>query len=186
MRSTLRFLIIAALLPWLGLVIALTFYVAPSLFANESGRVPDSSAAADILAPLFSKMYATGWIAIGFALALHAVYLRVTASPARRLIFVSGGLLLAALAGEFTAGLAVNPRVHEVRAELGREFGGYHLAPAADFRRAEFGRLHGWAMTLAILDLALGLGAVYCLARSDGPAFRRAQASVERAPSPAE
>ena len=140
---------------------------APSLFHNESGQVPNSTAAADILSPLFSKMFWTACVCLPVAmLAQVGVWMLAGGLRAKSLV-ISCALMGLALCGELYSGLSLTPAMHGIREELKAEFGGYHLVEKDHPERARFSKLHGISMSILMLDLALGMGALWCLITAD-------------------
>lgn len=190
MLKLFRFLTALLLLVWLGVMIANTFYVAPSLFNNESGQTPTSSIAGDVIGPLLHKMYLTGWIVLPLAIGLHAGMRMAAGRRAGRTLTVSAALLTIALISQIYAGGVLEKQIHNIRVEMKAEFGGYHLAPDDHPERQRFSRLHGLSMMLVMVDLIAGLGAFFCVTqlvplRSEaaGPIARVAAAPNSSAPS---
>lgn len=181
MIKLVRFAIVLALVLWLGVTITVTFYVGPSLFNDASGHVPNSTVAADIIAPLLAGMDRTAWIALSGALALHGLLWAMTAGGARRLIALSALLLALALGSTLYTGLSVNPELHRIRAEFKEELGGYHLAPEDDPGRRRFATLHGLVMVLTLLNLGLGLGSLFCVTQGGGGIGEKRVADAESA-----
>jgi hypothetical protein len=175
-----RFLAAVALLVWLGVTIGISFYVAPSLFANESGRVENSSVAGDIVGPLLGKMARTAWIAIPLALVFQVAAWKAAGGGRPRALIVSALLLAAAWGGSLYSGTVLTGRMQEIRSELAREYGGYHLAPKEDPERARFASLHGQSMVLTLAGLAFGFGAFFCATQlvgfADSHPTRRSEA----------
>ena len=169
MLKLVRYLTAVLLLVWLGAVITVTFYVAPSLFADESGRVPNSSVAADIIGPLLNRMEWTGAILIPIAIALHWAIAKLSNPKPGRALVISGLLLAAAWCAGLYSGFYLNPELHAIREDLKTEFQGYHLAPPDHPERARFSRLHGVSMSLALVGLGLGLGSFFCVTQSLDP-----------------
>jgi polyferredoxin len=163
-----RFLAAVSLLVWLGVTIAISFYVAPSLFANESGRVENSSVAGDIVGPLLHKMALTAWIAIPLAVVFQFAAWSVSGRERPRVLIVSTLLLAAAWCGSLYSGAVLTSRMQDIRRDLGVEYGGYHLAPKENPQRARFASLHGQSMVITLSGLLLGLGAFYFTTQSIG------------------
>lgn len=181
MLKTLRYATALLLLIWLGVVITITFYVAPSLFANESGQIPNSTVAADIIGPLLDKMDLTGWIILPVVILLHGVMALLFRPRFMRALIVSASLLAVAWGTSLYVGVGLNPELHSIRTELKKEFGGYHLAADDHPQRARFAKLHGVAMVLTLVNLCLGLGSLFCVTQL----FDADGASHSAAPEPA-
>ncbi|MBI1784158.1 DUF4149 domain-containing protein [Candidatus Sumerlaeota bacterium] len=169
MFTSLKFTLLLLHLVWLGCVITVSFYVAPSLFSNESGLTPNSQIAGDIIAPLLHKMHVTGWILIPVMIALIGLIVRMFRLKSAKGAWAACGLLAAAWFSGLYSGTVITQKIHVIRKELAAEFGGYHLAPKEDPRRQEFGKLHGVSMMLGMLDLALGLGSLFCVTQTIEP-----------------
>lgn len=168
MVKLLRYIATLALLIWLGAVITLTFIVAPSLFGNESGRVPNSTVAADIISPLLHKMELTGWILIPVAMVATAGAWKF-AGKTRTKSFAATCLLLAlAWCGSFYSGTVLTSEMRGIRDHFKQDMGGYHNAPKDHPERARFARLHGTSMMIALGDLLAGLGALYLVTQVVG------------------
>jgi hypothetical protein len=175
MFRALRFSITLLLTVWLGVLIAVSFFVAAHLFRLAKlgdEWVPHTTAAADIIGPLLRQMDVTAWVAIPLAIALLLLMARGFELRSRRPIAVAALLLVAALGASIYNGAALTEEIHAIRVELRREFGGYHLSPAEHPERRRFGMLHGISQSLAMLELAFGLGALFCVTQLIEPARR--------------
>lgn len=157
-----RFLAAVLLLVWLGTAISISFYVAPSLFGNESGRIENSSVAGDVMSPLLRKVDVTAWIAIPLASAFIFMAWRLSGGHHRRTLVTTLTLLSLAFCGSLFSGAILTDDIRQIRWELTQAYGGYHLAPKDDPERKRFARLHGQSMIIAMGDLAMGLGAFFC------------------------
>lgn len=183
MVRALRFLASLALALWLGSMFTMSFFVAPSIFANESGVVPDTSAAGDVMSPLLARMDRMGFVAPLVA-AAALVGLRVLRAGGRAPV-VGIALLLAAWGGGLYSGTAVTGEIRTIRAELKAEFGGVHAAPSDHPSRRRFGALHGVSMMIVLANMALGLGAFFCAAAAIDPPARAERDPDSGAPTPA-
>lgn len=163
-----RYIATLALLVWLGSVITLTFIVAPSLFGNESGRVPNSTVAADIIAPLLHKMVLTGWISIPVAMAATAGAWKFSGKRKAKSFAATCLLLALAWCGSFYSGTVLTSEMRGIRDQFKQEMGGYHNAPKDHPERARFSKLHGASMMIALGDLLAGLGALYLVTQVVG------------------
>lgn len=156
-----RFLAAVFLLVWLGVSIGISFYAAPSLFSNESGRVENSGVAGDIIAPLLHKMHVTAWVAIPLAMVCLAVAWKLSGGYRRGALTAALTLLGLALFASLYSGVVITQDIQQIREELKQAYGGYHLAPEDDPERRRFGALHGQSMVLTLGGLALGFGAFF-------------------------
>lgn len=165
LAKLIKFAALVLLTVCLGALITLTFYVAPSLFGDESGRVPNSTIAADIISPLLHKMELTAWVVLPVVALLSFVAMKLgAAGPKATLVLIV--FLAAAWGASLYSGLALTPRMQEIRTEYKQELGGYHLAPDDDPRRGEFRKLHGAAMILTLAELLLGLSAMFLMTQA--------------------
>lgn len=165
----LRFISVLALALWLGVAVTMTFYVTTSVFENESGHVPDSSVAADIVGPLFKRMYLTAWIAMPVSI-LAAVAARALGRDAaararsRRSLITACVLMGLIFFGELYSGAVLRKEMSEIRDKLKAEFGGYHLVEKTNPDRARFGTAHGISISILLADMLLGTAALFLLA----------------------
>lgn len=158
-----RFAILVLIVVWLGAALTLTFFVAPSLFGDWSGVVPNSTHAADILSPLFGAMDRTAFVVFPLAIAIHFALLRLVAPRVRRAVVVSIVLLALTLGATAASSFYLTPQMHQIREDLKVEYGGYHLAPKENPQRARFGALHGISQSLALASMLLCFGSVFCV-----------------------
>ncbi len=157
-----RCLAAVLLLIWLGTAIGISFYVAPSLFGNESGRIENSSVAGDVMSPLLHKMDVTSWIAIPLAMLFIFLAWRLSGGHHRRALVTTLALLTLAFCGSVFSGAILTRDIREIRQELTQAYGGYHLAPKDDPERRRFASLHGQSMMIAMANLLMGFGAFFC------------------------
>ncbi len=158
-----RFVILVLVFVWLGAALTLTFFVAPSLFGDWSGVVPNSTHAADILSPLFGAMDRTAFVVFPLAIAMHFALLRLVASRVRRTVVISIVLLGLTLGATVVSSFYLTPQMRQIREDLKVEYGGYHLASKDNPQRARFGALHGLSQSLALASILLCFGSVFCV-----------------------
>jgi hypothetical protein len=143
MRTTVVWLYLLALVVWLGETVFLSFVVAPSIFRGfppeEAGRV---------MGTIFPAYYRVGMVC-GAVLVAAAVYLWRTgvASGARWGLAAALGIVM--LVCILYAGVAVQPRVRELREVR-------HRPDAPANVESEFQRLHGLSVQLNSVVLAGG------------------------------
>ena len=166
--KTARFISATLLLVWLGAVITMTFYVAPILFLGGSEAVPDSTVAADIIAPMLHSMEMTGWIVLPIVIVLHGVMWAAIRPRQTRALLFSSQMLALAWVGGLYSGFPLAGTLHSIRQELKQEYGGYHLAPEDHPERARFSKLHGISMIIVLVNLGLGLGSFFCVTQLIG------------------
>lgn len=142
MRRLLSWLHLVALIVWLGETVFLSFVVAPSVF-----RAFPVEQAGSVMSALFPGYYAVGSVC-GVILVASAFGLWRTSKGGRWA--AAGGVAALMLGAVVYAGVVVQPRVHELRAERHRPGAG----AAVD---AEFDRLHRMSVRLNGLVLVGGL-----------------------------
>jgi len=155
----LRFLILFALIVWIGGIIFFAFVEAPTLFQV----LPTTRIAGDVVSATLAKLHWMGLVSGVVFLICSLIYnwqkhaqLRLFAAAH---IFV--GLMLAfTLISQF----GITPRMRELRAEIQAVD---NLALNAS-PRLEFDRLHAWSTRLEGSVLFLGLGVVALTARRFG------------------
>ena len=165
----LRFLLCVALVLWIGAITTTTFLVAPSLFGNESGETPNSTVAANVIAPLLHKMELTGWVLIPVMLILVGWLWARSKPTSPRVYLIAGQMLALAWVLGLYSGIPLTNEMHEIRIELKAEYGGYHLAPDDQPDRARFRRLHAAASSITLINLLLGLGALFYVTQTIEP-----------------
>lgn len=167
MVKLLRYVAAIALAVWIGSIVN-TLAAARSIFDNESGHVPDSGIAGDIVGPLLHNMHVTGWIACGVALV--AILLIRKIRPARRnmVIWATGAVLLIALLTGVYSGIVLTEQIQDIRIEIAEAYGTYDAAPKESTLRSRFGALHGLSMGIAMLNLVLALGTFYTVTQKIG------------------
>jgi uncharacterized membrane protein len=144
MRAAVLWLYLLALIVWLGETVFLSLVVAPSIFASfpveEAGRV---------MSALFPAYYRVGAVC-GVVLVVAALALwRWTAAGGGRW-GLSAALAAIMLAAVLYAGLAIQPRVRELRDQR-------HRPDAPADVEIEFDRLHRLSVQLNGVVLAGGL-----------------------------
>jgi uncharacterized membrane protein len=155
----LRFLMLLALVVWIGGLIFFAFVVAPTVFAP--GLLPTRHLAGEIVGRSLGALHWMG-IASGIVfLVASAIYNRVTLGSARplagrHLLIVL--MLLLTLISQF----AISPRMHAIRAEVGVID---NVSPDSPVRM-EFDRLHVWSEKFEETVFLLGLVALFLTARA--------------------
>ncbi|HET9837762.1 MAG TPA: DUF4149 domain-containing protein, partial [Candidatus Angelobacter sp.] len=144
--SLLRFLMLLALIVWIGGIIFFAFVEAPTLFTV----LPNARLAGDVVNPTLSKLHWMG-LASGVVFLICSLFYtqlkhgRPKAFAARH-IFIVLMLVLTAISQ-----FRIAPKMRDLRAEMqavGRLPG--------DTSRAEFDRLHAWSTRLESGVLLLG------------------------------
>jgi asparagine N-glycosylation enzyme membrane subunit Stt3 len=146
--TAIRFVFLATLGSWIGIMAFLSFVVAPTVFG-----VLEAPQAGDVVGAIFPRYYAVG-VSLGVAAVAAALFLR-TRSERRRAWTLAVLALVVAVAAASWSGAAVHPQARRLRSAL--------RGPAAtDEVRADFARLHRTAVALnlvAMLAAATSLGA---------------------------
>jgi uncharacterized membrane protein len=152
--SFLRFLMLLALVVWIGGVVFLAFVEAPTAFTP--GLLPTRHMAGTIVGRTLDVLHWMGIISGIVFLIASMVYCRMTVGRARPLALrhlMIILMLLLTLISQF----AISPKMHRLRAQAVVIDG---LAPT-DPIRAEFNRLHVWSEDFEGAVLLLGLIALF-------------------------
>jgi hypothetical protein len=150
MATAARVVYLLALIVWLGEVVCLSFFVAPTLFRNFA--VEEAGRAVSVLFPVYYRVGA----AAGVVLLLSALVLRILA-PARAWSRVAVVVALM-LAATLYAGWVVQPRAQTLRLQL-------HDTAASPALKQEFDRMHRLAVQLngAVLIGGLAVAVITAL-----------------------
>jgi uncharacterized membrane protein len=155
----LRFLMLLALVVWLGGLIFFAFVVAPTVFAP--GLLPTRHLAGEIVGRSLSALHWMGIISGIVFLIVSAIYNRMTLGTARAL--AGRHLVIALMLGlTLISQFAVSPKMHALRAEAGV----IDNLPLDSPMRKEFDRLHVWSEKFEEAIFLLGLGALFLTARA--------------------
>lgn len=157
--SFLRFLMILALVVWVGGLIFFALVVAPTVFAP--GLLPTRHLAGEIVGRSLGALHWMGIVSGVVFLIASMAYNRMTAGHARplatrHLLIVI--MLLLTVISQFVIG----PKMHAIRNEVGA----IDSIPLENPGRAEFDRLHQWSEGFESGVLLLGLTALYLTARA--------------------
>ena len=155
----LRFLMLLALVVWLGGLIFFAFVVAPTAFFP--GLLPTRHLAGEIVGRSIGALHWMGIVSGVVFLISSAIYNRMTVGSARPL---AGRHLLIALMLLLTviSQFAISPKMHAIHAEVD-----VIDSIAADSPlRMEFDRLHVWSEKFEQGVFLLGLAALFLTARA--------------------
>jgi uncharacterized membrane protein YhhN len=160
--SFLRFLMLLALVVWVGGIIFLAFVEAPIAFSP--GLLPTRHLAGSVVGHSLDRLHYMAIVAGVVFLIASLLYNRFTSGnlrplAARHLLIVL--MLLLTVISQF----AISPRMHAIRAEVGV----IDNVPLDDPQRREFDRLHVWSEKFEEGVLLLGLVAVYTTAQAFRP-----------------
>jgi putative copper export protein len=155
----LRFLMLLALVVWVGGLIFFAFVVAPTVFAP--GLLPTRHMAGEIVGRSLGALHCVGIISGIVFLIASATYSRMTSGHARLL---AGRHVLIALMLTLTliSQFAISPKMHALRAEAGV----IDDLPLDNRVRMEFDRLHVWSEKFEEGIFLLGLAALFLTARA--------------------
>src|SRR5258706_4059034 len=155
----LRFLMLLAMVVWLGGLILFAFVVAPTVFSP--GLLPTRHLAGEIVGRSLGALHWMGIVSGVIFLISSAIYSRRTVGSARPLAgrhLLIALMLLLTLISQF----AISPKMHALRAEAGV----IDNIPLDSTLRMEFDRLHVWSEEFEEAVLLLGLGAPFLTARA--------------------
>jgi uncharacterized membrane protein len=157
----LRFLMLLALVVWLGGLIFFALVVAPTVFS--SGLLPTRHLAGEIVGRSLGALHWMGIVSGIIFLISSAIYNRMTVGSTRPL---AGRHLLIALMLLLTviSQFAISPKMHAIGAEAGIID---NIAPDSSLRM-EFDRLHVWSEKFEETVFLLGLAALFLTARALG------------------
>ena len=155
----LRFLMLLALVVWLGGLIFFAFVVAPTVFSP--GLLPTRHLAGEIVGRSLGALHWMGVVSGIVFLITSTIHNRITSGRAnpitgRHLLII--GMLLLTLISQF----AISPRMLTLRAEAGVID---NLALDSPIR-VEFNRLHVWSEKFEEGVFLLGLVALFLTARA--------------------
>ncbi|HWZ82876.1 MAG TPA: DUF4149 domain-containing protein [Terriglobales bacterium] len=155
----LRFLMLLALVVWIGGLIFFAFVVAPTVFSP--GLLPTRHLAGEIVGRSLNALHWMGIVSGMVFLITSALYNRITAGHTRLL---AGRHLLIVLMLLLTviSQFAISPRMHALRTEAGVIDS---VAPDSQVR-VEFDRLHVWSENFEGAVLLLGMMALFLTART--------------------
>ena len=152
--SFLRFLMLLALVVWVGGIIFLAFVEAPTVFAP--GLLPTRQMAGSIVGRSVDLLHYMAIVSGLVFLIASMVYCRMTVGNARPLA-LRHLLIIVMLGLTMISQFAVSPKMHALRAQAGVSD---DLEPNDPVRR-QFDRLHGWSEGFESAVLLLGLFAIF-------------------------
>ena len=150
----LRFLMLLALIVWIGGIIFFAFALAPTLF----GVLPTTKLAGDVVNATLGKLHWMGLIS-GIVFLICSLLYNWRLHVQLRPFALSHVFVVLMLVSTAYSQFGITPRMRELRAEMQT---GDNLA-WNDSRRVEFDRLHAWSTRLEGGVLFLGLGVVVIL-----------------------
>jgi uncharacterized membrane protein len=154
--SVLRFLMVLALVVWLGGIIFFAFVLAPSVFAV----LPTRELAGNVVNRTLTILHWMG-IASGLLFLTSSMLYAKLATGRTRPLAPRHVLIVLMLVLTLISQLGVSRRMSRLRAQIGT----IDTIPQTDPRRMEFNHLHGWSTRLEGTVLVLGMGVLYLAAR---------------------
>jgi uncharacterized protein DUF4149 len=155
--SFLRFLMLLALVVWIGGIIFFALVEAPTLFTV----LPNTRLAGDVVSPSLSKLHWMGLVCGSVFLISSLFYNQVRSAQLKPLaashVLIALMLLLTAVSQ-----FRITPKMTNLRAEMQA----VDRLPG-DNSRLEFDRLHAWSTRLESGVLLLGIGVVALTARKE-------------------
>lgn len=154
----LRFLMMLALVVWMGGLIFFAFVLAPTVFSP--GLLPTRQLAGEIVGRSLGALHWMGIVSGIVFLITSMIYSRMTAGYSHAL---AGRhlLLMAMLLLTMISQFAITPKMHALRAQAGI----IDNIPLDSPVRREFDRLHVWSEKFEEGVLLLGLVALFATAR---------------------
>lgn len=150
--SFLRFLMLLALIVWIGGIIFFAFVLAPTLF----GVLPTTKLAGDVVNATLTKLHWMGLVS-GVIFLICSLLYNWQKHVQLRPFMVSHVFVVLMLTFTMISQFGITPRMRELRSNPAM------MEPLAG--RADFDRLHAWSTRLEGGVLFLGLGVVVLTAR---------------------
>jgi uncharacterized membrane protein len=153
-----RYLYVLSLVVWLGGMVALGMIAAPATFGvleareGAGGRATAGAVFGETLRRFHLMSYVAG------ALMLAGLTVIALMGPRPRAFGLRMGIVAGMLALSLYSGVVLSGRIQRLQAEVGAPMGSL---PENDPRRAQFGRLHGLATVLMLINVAGGLVLLY-------------------------
>ena len=152
MSAMLRYLLLLALVLWIGGIVFFSFIASPSVF-----KILPREQAGQVVSDIFPKYHMLGYIsclvALGCLLVLRQLGTTQAVGTAIVLLVVMGGM-------QVTMGTVIGPQVIEARDAVKAAPAG----PDKDRLEKQFRGLHGLSMILNLVLLILGLILLYWVA----------------------
>jgi uncharacterized membrane protein len=154
--SFLKFLMLLALIVWIGGIIFFAFVLAPTVF----GVLPTTKLAGDVVSATLTKLHWMGLIS-GVVFLISSLLYNWQKHLQLRPFALSHIFVVLMLVFTMVSQFGITPHMRELRAELQIS----DVPISATTQRAEFDRLHAWSTRLEGGVLFLGLGVVILTAR---------------------
>ena len=174
--SVARFLMLLALVVWVGGIIFFAFVVAPAVFSV----LPTRQLAGSVVQRSLSSLH---WIGIvcGGVFLIASAFNSYSATGTPQPSALRNLLVLGMMALTFVSQTVGAAKMDTLRAAMGE----IDKVPVDDVRRVAFNNLHQWSTRIEVVVLLLGLATLYFIAREwSVPAMNRRNAQVLTMPSP--
>ncbi len=157
-QTVLRFIMLLALVVWLGGLVFFSFVVAPTVF--HPGILPTRELAGNVVNRSLGILHTMG-LGCGLVFVVASMtYAKLTggsAQPFAAIHLLVYLMIICTLIAQF----GVAPKMAALRADMGV----IDNVPQANSRRVEFNRLHHWSTRLGGTIFFLGLGVLFLTAR---------------------
>jgi uncharacterized membrane protein len=151
-----KFLMLLALIVWIGGIVFFAFVLAPTVFTV----LPTRELAGNVVNPSLRSLHWMGIISGVVFLVLSTLYIRGKSALWKPFSAVNV-LVLLMLVLTLISQFVITPRMQTLRAEMGT----IDTVPIGDSRRVEFNRLHGWSTRVEGGVLLLGISVTALTAR---------------------
>jgi uncharacterized membrane protein len=151
-----KFLMLLALIVWIGGIVFFAFVLAPTVFTV----LPTRELAGNVVNPSLRSLHWMGIISGVVFLVSSTLYIRGKSAlwkPFSAVNLLVLLMLILTLISQFV----ITPRMQTLRAEMGT----IDTVPIGDSRRVEFNRLHGWSTRVEGGVLLLGISVTALTAR---------------------
>ena len=158
MPTFLRFVVLLALVIWLGGLIFFSFVVAPTVFAP--GILPSRDLAGNVVNRSLGVLHIMGLVCGVLFLIASLSYCRLVEHSIRPFSLMHVLIYLMIIL-TIVAQFGVAPKMAALRADMGV----IDNIPPSDARRVQFNSLHQWSTRLGGSIFFLGLGVLFLTAR---------------------
>jgi hypothetical protein len=154
----LRVFAVLALMFWIGGLVALGAFTAPTLFEILQAR--DAAGGRELAGQLFGTMLGRFQIAGSLAggVVILSLTLRALLGPRPRWFFLRLWTSVAMVAASIVSVLVIAPRIDAIRQSVK---GPVAALADDDARKTAFGQLHGLSTGLMLFTMVAGIGLVY-------------------------
>ncbi len=159
-----RYLALAALVVWLGGMIALGLLVAPSIFGVLQSAVPDAANGRMLAGATFGEILRRfHLLAYGCgAIIMASLFVMKFVGPPPQSFVPRVAMVAVMLAIALYSGVPVTGEINAIQSQVA---GPISSLPETDVRRARFDRLHAMSTTLMTINMGLGLVLLYWYVR---------------------